>query len=96
MRDIITIGQLEPGQEPDVEPLAVPALSLAAHAQLLAIEASTPQIAQLAWDPSTSVTDSITLDDGAIEHSVSGVIVVVEHLVDQGLAITRVEVAPYL
>lgn len=34
------------------------------------------------------------LDDPAISRSADGLITVVEHLIDQGLAITRIEVAP--
>ena len=94
MRQIITIGQPEPGQQPAVEPLAVSALTLAAHAKLAAMEASTTQVAQLPFTPAMSATDSIGLDDPAISRSADGLITVVEHLIDQGLAITRVEVAP--
>lgn len=94
MRQIITIGQTEPGQQPAVEPLAVSALALAAHAKLAAIEASTTQVAQLPFTPAMSATDSIGLDDPAISRSADGLITVVEHLIDQGLAITRLEVAP--
>lgn len=95
MRQIITIGQPEPGQPPAVEPLAVSALALAAHAKLAAIEASTTQVAQLPFTPAMSATDSIGLDDPAISRSADGLITVVEHLIDQGLAITRLEVSPY-
>lgn len=95
MRQIITIGQTEPGQQPAVEPLAVSALALAAHAKLAAIEASTTQVAQLPFTPAMSATDSIGLDDPAISRSADGLITVVEHLIDQGLAITRLEVSPY-
>lgn len=94
MRQIITIGQTEPGQQPAVEPLAVSALALAAHAKLAAMEASTTQVAQLPFTPAIAATDSIGLDDPAISRSADGLITVVEHLIDQGLAITRVEVAP--
>ena len=96
MRQIITIGQPEPGQQPTVEPLAVSALTLAAHAKLLAAESSTTQVAQLHYSSSMAATDSIGLDDPAISRSADGLITVVEHLIDQGLAITRLEVSPYL
>lgn len=95
MRQTATIGQPEPGQQPTVEPLAVSALALAAHAKLLAAEASTTQVAQLPFTPALSATDSIGLDDPAITRSADGLITVVEHLIDQGLAITRLEVSPY-
>lgn len=94
VRQIITIGQPEPGQQPAVEPLAVSALALAAHAKLAAMEASTTQVAQLPYSPLMAATDSIGLDDPAISRSADGLITVVEHLIDQGLAITRIEVAP--
>lgn len=93
MRTIITIGQPEPGQQPTVEPLAVSALAMAAHAKLLATEASTTQVAQLPFTPAMAATDSIGLDDPAISRSADGLITVVEHLIDQGLAVTRLEVA---
>lgn len=95
MRQTITIGQPEPGQQPTVEPLAVSALALAAHAKLAAMEASTTQVAQLSFTPAMSATDSIALDDLAISRSADGMITVVEHLIDQGLAVTRLEVSPY-
>lgn len=94
MRDTITIGHPEPGQQPDVEPLAVSASALPAHARLLATEASTAQVAQLPFAVAMAATDTITLDDPAIDHAVSGQITVVEHLIDQGLAVTRLELSP--
>jgi cytochrome c1 len=95
MRPTITIGTPDPSQQPTVEPLAVSALALEAHAKLLATEASTTQVAQLPFNPAIAATDTIGLDDPAIGRTVDGTITVVEHLIDQGLAVTRLEVAPY-
>lgn len=94
MRDTIIVGHPAPAQQPDVEPLAVSAPALSAHARLLATEAGTAQVAQLPLTVVMAATDTITLDDPAINHAVSGQITVVEHLIDQGLAVTRLEVAP--
>lgn len=95
MRSVVTLGQPESGQQPTIEPLAVSAAALLAHAKLLATEASTTQVAQLPFNAALLVTDALALDDPAISRTVQGRVTVVEHLIDQGLAVTRLEVAPY-
>lgn len=95
MRSLAAVGFPVPGQAPVVEVLAVTADALAAHARLLAIEGAPAQVAQLVFAPSIMPTHTLTLQDEVSAQLLTGPVLVIEHLIDQGLAVTRLELAPY-
>lgn len=90
MRQFAIIGA--PTEEAlKIERLAITQEALVARAKAVAIESQDAHVAQVLFDPTIATTDTITIDDVALPRLAEGLVTAVEHLIGDGIAVTRVE-----